>query len=159
MGQHERLRKFTHLLNNNRCLDPERLQRELGVSLSTLKRDVTLLRDRLNTPIVFDRELGGWRIDRSQPQIGAQIELPGLWLSAEEIHALLTMQHLLSSLDKSGMLGRYIDPWMARLAKHLDGGLPASTEVARRIRVLTVGARRVHLPHFSGAQRLNLGIA
>lgn len=149
MGQQdERLRKLRHLFDDHRHLSRHRAQEALGVSLSTLKRDIAFLRDRLNVPIVPDREQGGWRLDPSQQLIGGQMELPGLWLSAEEIHALLTMQHLLSNLDKGGILGRYIDPWMARLAKQLDGGLPAGTEVARRIRVATVGARKVHLPHF-----------
>jgi predicted DNA-binding transcriptional regulator YafY len=146
MTQRERLYKLKQVFDGGGCASPARLQQMLEVSISTLKRDIALLRDRMNAPIVWDSERGGWRLDPST--VGAQIELPGLWLSAEEIHALLTMQHLLSMLDKGGMLGRYIDPWMARLAKHLDGGLPADAEVARRIRVQTVGARRVELPQF-----------
>lgn len=148
MGQTERLYKLGHLLNSGCCLSPQRMQHELEVSAATLKRDIRLLRERMNAPIVFDDERGGWRLDRDQAVVGTQYELPGLWLSAEEIHALLTMQHLLSNLDTAGLLGPHIEPLMARLGKLLDGGLPAGTEVARRIRVQTVGARRMHLPHF-----------
>jgi hypothetical protein len=51
------------------------------------------LRDRMNAPIAFDRERSGRRLDRSQSVITPQYELPGLQLSAEETHALLTMSH------------------------------------------------------------------
>ena len=43
-------------------------------------------------------------------RLGPQYELPGLWFSAEEIHALLTMQHLLSNLDTGGLLGPHFSP-------------------------------------------------
>ncbi len=78
-------------------------------------------------------------------------ELPGLWLSAEEIHALLTMQHLLVHLDAGGLLAPHIEPMMKRLRQMLVApgkGAPTHEELTRRIRVQTVGARKLHLPHF-----------
>lgn len=148
MAQTERLYKLKAWLDAGRCLDRDTLLRELEVSFATLKRDLALLRDRFNAPVVFDRERGGWRLDRQQPRIGPQYELPGLWFTAEEIHALLTMQHLLAHLDAGGLLGPHIDPLMRRLGEILGSGTPPRSDVARRIRVQTVGARRVHLPHF-----------
>ena len=120
----------------------------LEVSPATLKRDLALLRDRLNSPIVFDRAQGGWRLDPRVQLAGTQYELPGLWLSAEEIHALLTMQHLLANLDAGGLLGQYVDPLMKRLTQILGKGTPDAADLARRIRVQTVGARKLHMPHF-----------
>lgn len=148
MGREERLYKIRNLLEAGQCLRPAALQAHLEVSPATLKRDIQHLRDRFNAPLAWDRERGGWRLDRSPAAIGAQFELPGLWLSAEEVHALLTMQHLLSRLDTGGLLGPHIDPLMRRLGGLIDGGVPPQAEVARRIRVQTVGARRLHLPHF-----------
>jgi predicted DNA-binding transcriptional regulator YafY len=58
------------------------------------------------------------------------------------------MQHLLANLDAGGLLGPHIEPLMRRLGKLLGAGTQATEEVARRIKVQTVGARRVHLPHF-----------
>ena len=148
MGREDRLYKIRNLLEAGQCLRPGMLQAELGVSQATLKRDIQRLRDRFNAPLSWNRERGGWVLDRTREVIGAQFELPGLWLSAEEIHALLTMQHLLSRLDTGGLLGPHIDPLMRRLGGLIDGGVPPQAEVARRIRVQTVGARRLHLPHF-----------
>lgn len=148
MAQTDRLYKLKQWLDAGRCLTPAFLQHELEVSLSTVKRDLALVRDRLNAPLVHDKSAGGWRLDRGQALPGTQYELPGMWFSAEEIHALLTMQHLLANLDTGGLLGSHIEPLMARLAKILGSGMPPKADVARRIRVQTVGARRVHLPHF-----------
>jgi predicted DNA-binding transcriptional regulator YafY len=105
----------------------------------------------MNAPIVFDRERGGWRLDRTATVIGTQYELPGLWLSAEEIHALLTMQHLLAQLDAGGLLAPHIEAMLKRLRQMLVApgkGAPAHEELTRRIQVQTVGARQWHLPYF-----------
>jgi predicted DNA-binding transcriptional regulator YafY len=71
-----------------------------------------------------------------------------LWFSAEEIHALLTMQHLLANLDSGGLLGPQIQPLLARLSGLLGSADNPAEEVQKRIRIETVGARRFHLSHF-----------
>jgi predicted DNA-binding transcriptional regulator YafY len=58
------------------------------------------------------------------------------------------MQHLLANLDAGGLLGPHIAPLTERLHKMLGTGARASAEVVRRIRVQSVGARKLHLPHF-----------
>ncbi len=148
MGQTERLYKLKSQLDAGRCLAKVALLAELEISPATLKRDLALLRDRMNAPIVFDRERGGWRLDAAAQLPGTQYELPGLWLAADEIHALLTMQQLLTHLDAGGLLGPHIAPLAERLQRMLGTGAPAGAEAARRIRVQTVGARKVQLPHF-----------
>jgi predicted DNA-binding transcriptional regulator YafY len=148
MAQTERLYKLKNWLNTGRCISKVQLLSALEVSESTLKRDLLMLRDRMNTPVVWVSEQQGWQLDRQATSPQAQYELPGLWFSAEEIHALLTMQHLLSNLDAGGLLGPHIEPLMRRLHDLLGSGAPPASEVARRIKVNTVGARKIHLPHF-----------
>ena len=148
MSQTERLYKLKSWLDAGQCLSKAALLEALDISPATLKRDFAHLRDRLNAPIVHDRERGGWRLDQKAAALGTQYELPGLWLTAEEIHALLTMQHLLAHLDAGGLLGPHIAPLAERFDKLLGVGSNASAEVVRRIRVQTVGARKLHLPHF-----------
>ncbi len=148
MSQTERHFKLKHLLDSGRCLTRQFLLAELGVSPATLKRDLAFLRDRMNAPVIFDLVLGGWRLDAAHQAIGTQYELPGLWLSAEEIHALLTMQHLLANLDAGGLLGPHVAPLIGRLNKLLGSAASTTAELAQRIRVQTVGARQLHVPHF-----------
>ena len=148
VGQAERLYKIKQQLDTGRCLGKAQLLTHLGVSPATLKRDIAHLRERMNAPVVWDREQAGWRLNAAAQLPGTQYELPGLWFTAEEIHALLTMQHLLAHLDSGGLLGPHIEPLAARLNQLLGSGASAGAEVVRRIRVQTVGARPVHLPHF-----------
>lgn len=148
MNLTERLYKIDQLLNERRSVPFAELQAALEVSRATLKRDLAHLKDRLNAPIVFDRELGGYRFDQATKAVGQPYALPGLWFSAEEIHALLTMQHLLASLDGGGLLGPHIQPLLARLTAILDSGQQPTDEVRKRIRIEAIGARRFELAHF-----------
>lgn len=148
MSSMDRIYQIDQMLSSRHCVPRRALEERLGVSWATLKRDLVYMKDRLNAPIVFDRNLGGYRFDHRETRIGPQYELPGLWFSAEEIHALLTMQHLLSNLDTGGLLGPHIRPLLSRLAALLGTADDSIEEVRRRIRVETVGAREFHLDHF-----------
>lgn len=148
MSGMERIYQIDQILAGRKFVPRQELQDRLGVSWATLKRDLAYLKDRLNAPIIFDRDLGGYRFEVESKQLGPQYELPGLWFSAEEIHALLTMQHLLSNLDTGGLLGPQIKPLLARLTGLLGSADNPAEEVQRRIRIETVGARQFHLDHF-----------
>lgn len=148
MDRTERFYKIELFIREQPGISSETLRARLDVSRATLHRDLEYLRDRLNAPILFDRDLGGYRLDLTRQRAGDQYELPGLWFSAEEVHALLTMQHLLGNLDTGGLLGPHIKPLLARLTAILGGDDNSAAEVARRIRIQTVGAREFHLDHF-----------
>ena len=148
MSGMERIYQIDQILAGRNFVPRMELQEKLGVSWATLKRDLNYLKDRLHAPIIFDRELGGYRFETESKKVGPQYELPGLWFSAEEIHALLTMQHLLSNLDTGGLLGPHIKPLLARLTGLMGTADNTAEEIQRRIRIQTVGAREFHLDHF-----------
>ena len=139
MDRTERLYKIDLLLNEQPHSFAT-LQDRLEVSRATLKRDLAYMKDRLNAPIVFDRFVGGYRFDKASTPVGDQYELPGLWFSAEEIHALLTMQHLLANLDTGGLLGPHIQPLLARLIGPAGHRQRCGRAIQQRIFVLSVGA-------------------
>ena len=148
MNQLERSYKIDQLLNDRGVVSFDDLMDALEVSRATLKRDLAYLRNRLNAPIVHDRIAGGYRFDRAKKELDRQYELPGLWFSADEIHALLTMQHLLANLDTGGLLGPHIKPLLSRLTGLIGAADNPAEEVVKRIRILTVGARHVPLDNF-----------
>ena len=148
MSQTERYYKIDQLLSDRKVVSFSTLMEELGISRATLKRDLAYLRDRLNAPIVHDRDAGGYRFDHQTPRVGGQYELPGLWFSAEEIHALLTMQHLLVNLDTGGMLGPHIKPLLSRLTALLGTADNPAEEIVKRIHIESVGSRVFHLDNF-----------
>ena len=148
MDRTERFYKIDQLLGERRIVPFSVFAEKLGVSRATIKRDLEYLRSRLNAPIVWDREQGGYRFAEAERGAG-QYELPGLWFNASEIHALLTMQHLLMNLDAGGLLGPHILPLLARLSGLLGTGNDAAGEVQKRIRIIGVAARRMALDHFA----------
>lgn len=148
MDRTERFYKIDQLLGEHRVVPFSSFEEKLGVSRATIKRDLEYMRNRLNAPIVWDRERRGYCF--AQAERGAsQYELPGLWFSATEIHALLTMQHLLSGLDRGGLLAPHVEPLQARLKSLLDSGDGSIEEIGKRIRIIGVASRALGLDHFS----------
>ena len=106
------------------------------------------MRDRFNAPVIWDADVRGYRYERKE-KTGPKFELPGLWFTENEAFALITMQHLLSSLDQGGLIGPHIAPLMARLDAIIGAGEVAAGEVRKRIRLLSFGTRKMPLEHFS----------
>lgn len=148
MDRTERFYKIDQLLGEHRVVPFSTLEEKLGVSRATIKRDLEYMRNRLNAPIVWDRERRGYHF--AQAERGAsQYELPGLWFSATEIHALLSMQHMLAGLDQGGLLAPHVKPLQARLESLLDSGDGSIEEIRKRIRIIGIASRVMGLDHFS----------
>ena len=148
MDRTERFYRIQQLLHQNRTVAVDRFLRELEVSLATFKRDLEYMRSRLNIPIQWDRESGGYRFDKAG---GAQ-ELPGLWFSDAEIYALLTMQRLLENVEP-GLLGTHVAPLLQRLKAALGSGEHSTEEIQKRIRILHLAKRVMPLKHFQVTAR------
>ena len=136
MDRTERFYKIELLLRSRGCVSFDTLQDELDVSPATLKRDLQYLRDRLSVPIVYDRLDNGYRFDAVAP--GAKVarqELPGMWFSEKEIHALLTMHQLMAGLDDDGVLSRHLAPMMDKLQGMLGADESEARELMRRVKV------------------------
>ncbi len=146
MTRTERLYRIHQLLNGSQAISRRELLAELECSQATLTRDLEYLRSQLNAPILYDSELGAYRLAVAAP--GPAYALPGLWFNDTEIHALLAIEHLLESIQP-GLLA----PHIAALRKRLEGLLGrerhAPEEVRRRILLLPAHVRRPALAHFS----------
>ena len=156
MDRTERFYKIEELLRQRKAVSFAALQAELEVSRSTLKRDLEYLRTRMHAPIDWNREAGGYRMAEDAQHAGHPHQLPGLWFSSAEIHALLTMQQLLSNLDAGGVLTPHIAPLMERLNQLLesgeggeDGGKERdAAQLRRRVRIIGLAQRAVQPAHF-----------
>lgn len=145
MDRTERLYRIDRLLQERTVVSVSDFLAELEVSLATFKRDLEYLRDRLNAPIVWDRDAGGYRFDKQGA--GTKYELPGLWFSASEIHALLTMRQLLTSLGP-GLLSTHVEPLLAKLRMLLDSKDVPIEAFEKRIRIQRLSARPYEPEHF-----------
>jgi predicted DNA-binding transcriptional regulator YafY len=149
MDRTERFYKIELLLRSRGCVSFAALQDELSVSPATLKRDLRYLRDRLSAPIAYDTFSNGYRFAAAASNSAtARHELPGLWFSENEIHALLTMHQLLAGLDDDGVLARHLQPLMEKLQGMLGTDESTARELMRRVKVIGTARRRVPSKHF-----------
>jgi len=150
MDRTERFYKIELLLRSRVCISFEALLAELAVSPATLKRDLQYLRDRLSAPIVYDRFDNGYRFEAATANNGksARHELPGLWFSEKEIHALLTVHQLMAGLDDDGVLSRHLQPMMDKLQGMLGADESEARELMRRVKLISTARRRVPSRHF-----------
>lgn len=149
MDRTERFHIIDQMLNRHRVVTRQQFLETLEISPATFKRDLEYLRDRLAAPIVWDRELRGYRYDRSEA--GAdQYQLPGLWFNTSEIQALLTMDALLQNLQP-GMLSGQIEPLRTRIRLLLDEGDHSIEEISRRIRIIPFAAKSFSNENFEYA--------
>lgn len=154
MNRTARLYRIKKLLQEYRVVPRHRFLDELEISLATFKRDLAYLRDRLNAPIEYDADGGGYRFGAAP--YGPRHELPGIWFNPDEIHALLTMQQLLQELQP-GLLTPHVRPLLDRLRRLLDSSDASATEVQKRIRILRVNARHVRPKAFGPISTAVLG--
>ena len=139
MDKIERITALHRILKASRYpVTVKRLQEELGCSRATAYRDLAYLRDALMAPIEGDGEAGF----RYHAADGERFELPGLWLSSEEMYALLASQQLLARTT-----GGVLSSALAPLQKRIEGLLADHAGVEQwpvdRVRVVPHRGRRL----------------
>ena len=144
MTKSERFGIIERLLLSRRGVSFADLQQRLEVSRATLHRDLRDLKERMQVPIVCDRDTGLYRIDGTVERY----ELPGVWFSASEIHALLSMQQLLAAFEPGGLLAEHVGPLRQRLLSMLESATDSADDIGHRIRILTAAARPYAPQHF-----------
>lgn len=133
---------LAHLIGCHRILSGRRtpipfdaLRARLECSTATLKRVLTQLEDDFGAPLIRVRGLGV-AYGRSG---AAPFELPGFWLSASELTALLVLETLLQGTAPS-LLDEQLAPIREKAHKLLgsEGALP---DWPQRLRLLGAGRR------------------
>ena len=153
MDRTERFYRIELLIKRQSGVSFEQLLSELEVSPATLKRDLQYLRDRMDAPIVYARDEnvyrfadGGAVAANGGPAVrpGAKThELPGVWFSEKELHALLTMHQLIAGLDDGGVLGRHLQPLLDKLHGMLGASGDEAQALMRRVRIVNPAKRAV----------------
>lgn len=152
MSEIDRLYSYRTLLTGRRAVPRDEILSKMEISLATFKRDLAKLRDRLNIPVVFDKDLGGYRLEL----VDTRKELPGLWFSQEEVLALLTIQNMIEQLEP-GVLGPKLRPLQTRLNEMLASQGVDAQVLAQRVKLLHAGKRKLKLRRFEVVAQATLG--
>ena len=154
MDRTERFYRIELLIKRQAGVSFEQLLSELEVSPATLKRDLQYLRDRMDAPIVYARDENVYRFADAaetvvnggpslRPVAAKKHELPGVWFSEKELHALLTMHQLIAGLDDGGVLGRHLQPLLDKLHGMLGASGDEAQALMRRVRIVNPAKRAV----------------
>ncbi len=129
---HRLLKRARHPVSLARLID------ELECSRATVYRVVAYLRDTLGAPLE-----SGADEQASFCYLGDEadsFELPGLWLSSEELAALLAMHTLLEQADP-GVLTGALTPFRTKIERLLAERTTGQTLPLKRIRMIGSGSR------------------
>ena len=146
MDRTERFYKIEMLIRSRGSPSFAELREALEVSPATLKRDLQYLRDRMDAPIEYDPADNGYRF--AQDWRGQRHELPGLWFNEGELHALLSMHQMLTSLDENGLLARHLAPMFDKLYRMLGTDEREAAEMTQRIQLIGTARRRAPSEYF-----------
>jgi predicted DNA-binding transcriptional regulator YafY len=136
----ERMWEIERLLRARRAVPLATIMEETRASRATVVRDLTYLKDRLQAPILWDRELRGYRLDGPS-------SVPAIYFSGAEIHALLVLHELVARMQPS-VLNEEMAPLKKLLTKLVGNSHSGEDEMARRIRMLQIASRPVSAEHF-----------
>jgi predicted DNA-binding transcriptional regulator YafY len=140
MDRYERTLTIHRLLKAARYPVPfDRLKDELGCSRATLYRDIAFLRDALGAPIESDSEQHTFAYAKDEAE---KFELPGLWLTSEELFALLAVHQMLARTGPN-VLGSALAPLRARIERLLSNQQSGRRYPLERVRVTGNAVRRL----------------
>jgi len=141
MDRYERISTLHRLLKSAHYPIPlSTLLDELECSRATLYRDVAFLRDALGAPI--ESAGGDQAAFRYEVGEGERFELPGLWLTSDELAALLALNELIGR-SGAGVLAGALAPFKTRIEGLLSKPGSDKALPIERIRVIPWGERKL----------------
>jgi predicted DNA-binding transcriptional regulator YafY len=152
MSRDERLHRMMMRLRERGGFERDAMIGELEVSHPTFKRDLEYLRSRLGADIEYDPSEKVYRLATAGPikglaVTGKAIELTGLWFSAEEMLAILSMYRLLDGVGANSLVGPHLAPFKERIEALLSqGASPAKSDaeqIQQRVKILSMARRTV----------------
>jgi len=145
MDKFDRIYKLHTLFTDSRHpISKKELQTTLECSHATIERTINTMRQYLDAPIIYDRNVNGYCYDTKSKQ---HYQLPGLWFNASELYALIVTYQLLSDTEP-GLLEQHIAPLKEKINRLLHNQKAGNQNIADRIRILKMAARRHDSRHF-----------
>jgi len=118
-----------------RRISKAELLEQLEYSGSTLKRQISALRNEYGAPLEYDSENHGWYY-----QGGISFELPGLWFNEQELYSLLVLEQLLEKID-AGLVSEQLSIAKDRIKLLLSAKIDLDKNIGNKLRLVTVFQR------------------
>ena len=159
MSQATRLREIIAILESCRHPVPTQIFLDkLDVSLSAFKRDLDVLRDQMQAPIVWKAgEAGAIRgyVLEDKGWSSGKLGLPNAWFSSAEIYALLMIDAFASHIGP-GLLTEHLAPLITRITLALSAADDSPQDIRARVRILASASKRVNTPFFESVAQATI---
>jgi predicted DNA-binding transcriptional regulator YafY len=143
MSEIDRLYSYKSLFLARRIISQAQILELLEISTATFKRDLTKLRDRLNLPIIYDRGLRGYRLEKnSSPK-----DLSGLLFSKDELFVFSAIQFILTQFDPN-LFNSKLKPLNAKIEFLMNDIDLNEADVMSRIKFLHSRKRKLNYDIF-----------
>ena len=139
MDKFDRIQQLHRIFSSRRYPVPiSVLAKELDCTEKTVMRAIDLLRDNLSAPLEYHSDYKGWAYDKNSKAF----ELPGFWLTANDLQSLSTLLQLLSSIGP-GLLTDEFRGIEKQLDKLLQSRGLSRDSFAQHIRILPQANRSI----------------
>jgi predicted DNA-binding transcriptional regulator YafY len=139
MSKLDRIQQLHRLLvSHQRPVPLKKIAERLECSERTAHRLLEDLQLYFSAPVEYSREQNGWHYD---PGVG-KFELPGLWLTSDELQSLTLLLDVLENFGK-GLLGEELGVVEKQIHRLLAARGIEPSAFTRHIKVLPLGGRHV----------------
>jgi|WetSurMetagenome_2_1015567.scaffolds.fasta_scaffold00057_26 proteasome accessory factor C len=139
MDKWEKVAVLHRLLKTGKYSIPkEHILRTLECSEATFHRIRGFMQSRLGAPIEYDRKHQGYYYNETED---GPFELPGFWLTQNEIEALLCMDNAVESLQQSFFCD-ILAPIRNRFEPLLAPQKTSLAALRNRVKILSIGSRQ-----------------
>lgn len=139
MDKFDRIQQVHRVLLHHRQPVPmAELISQLECNEKTARRALYNLRDYMQAPVEYCKDRNGWHYNiqsQADADLVEKLELPGLWLTAEEIHAFAHFIQILQSLDVAELAEEF-QLIEQSLSKLLQSRKLSKVEFASKVRYL-----------------------
>jgi predicted DNA-binding transcriptional regulator YafY len=144
MNKTERIYRFHTLIKNLRYPSLKRIMEELECSESTVNRLKQNLTDYYGAPLKYDAEKNGYYYDESE----RKIDLPGFWLSPDEIYALFVCIQVIEKSEEIG-ISSIISPLSSKIEEIIAKSGHSPKNLKSLIKVMPLYSRIMKKGNFS----------
>ena len=145
MDKLDKVQKLHRLLSSRRYPVPiATIEQELECTKKTAKAAIDVLRDRFNAPLDYCKQNKAWHYDKNADSF----ELPGLWLTSDELHSLAAVLNILTTMEE-GLLGKEINVVYKQIEKLLDAQGVDAQSFTQNIKYLSTSKRLITSQYFS----------
>ncbi len=146
MDKFDRIQKLHRLLLSHQYpISMSQLEIAFECSPKTIKRTIETMQLHLHAPLKYCTQQKGWYYDKKDNE---KIELPGLWLTANELQSLSALLAILQNIDK-GFLSREVGIIEKQISKLLAERNITLSEFTQRIKFLPMQKHLIQSNVFS----------